>query len=338
MFKPVAIYHRLDCNQPLSGRNAWKTGTGKVDGKMSVDELPVISVIIPSYNSSRYIRRCLQALLAQDTQVPFEIILVDSSEDGADGIVAAEFPQVHLFHFNERRAVGTARNIGIEHARGDLILFVDTDCIAAPDWISRIHDAFTTLNADGVGGSLKNGTPKSMSGSIGYYLEFFRVLPGGNRPCEMPFLVGANCGFKRSVFELARYPDRMPADDWIFNLELVRQGKKLFFLPGAVVTHLNKTGLAKVLRYQYKLGAGACMYRSDYFPETLRPFRVLPLLSFLIPAFILPRIGATVLKRGGFLEFAKYLGLLPVLWIANTVWAAGFYREIKDSRAKPRSG
>ncbi len=298
-----------------------------------MNDAPVVSVVIPSYNSSGYVRGCIQSLLAQKTKLPFEIILVDSSDDGADRVVAAEFPQVRLLHYEERRDVGTARNIGIEHARGDIVLFLDTDCIANPDWIDQLAGGIRALSADGVGGSFKNGTPRSMSGCIAYYLEFFRSMPCNAEPNETPFLVGGNSGFKRNIFEIAQYPDHSTGDDWAFNWELVKKSKRLFFLPAAAVEHLNKTGMLRVLRYQYKLGSGAYRYRSLSSPGILNFLKRIPLLVFLMPIVMLPQIAATVLKRRGILEFLKVVGLLPAMLAANTVWAAGFYHEMKGKKS-----
>ena len=94
---------------------------------------PQVSIIIPSYNSASHIRQCLATLRVQRTTIPYEVILVDSSDDGTDHIVGEEFPEVRLFHFAERCSVGKARNIGVEQARAEVVLFLDTDCIPAPN-------------------------------------------------------------------------------------------------------------------------------------------------------------------------------------------------------------
>ena len=66
--------------------------------KVSKDECnqPAVSVVIPSYNSSRYIRKCLSSLRDQDCDIDFEVILVDSSNDGTGEIVEKEFPEARL--------------------------------------------------------------------------------------------------------------------------------------------------------------------------------------------------------------------------------------------------
>ena len=294
--------------------------------------IPVVSVVIPSYNSAQYIRQCLKAIQSQNTKLPFEVLLIDSSNDGTEQIVGNEFSEVKLFHFQDRRSVGTARNIGVEEARGKVVLFVDTDCIVEPTWVEQMYAAIQNFKADGVCGSFQNGTPWSITGSIGFYLEFFRFLPHNGKPYTTLFLVGGNSGFRKEIFKYAHYNDKSVGDDFTFSWQLRNMGKNLLFLPSVSVKHINKTGLLNVLRYQYKLGSGACSYRNNVSPKIMRPLKTLPILSFLIPFGTMAWIGSTILKRCGILEFFKFVILLPFLYIANIVWATGFYRELKDQK------
>ncbi len=301
---------------------------------------PVVSVIIPSYNSSLYIKKCLLAIRAQSTELPFEVIVVDSSNDGADQIVVNEFPEVRLFHFQERLSIGTARNKGLEKARGKVVLFLDTDCIVKHTWIGLMYKAIQDFDADGVGGSVENGTPWSITGSTGFYLEFFRFLANGERPYATPFLMGGNSGFRKEVFRTHatyhRFNDECISEDFIFNLQLRKKGKVLMFLPSVTVRHLNKTGLLKVLRYQYKLGIGAYSYRRIFSSGIIRYLNNLPILTFFMPVGIMVWIGSIVLRRRGVLEFLKFVVLLPFLYMANNVWAMGFYRELIRNKPKRR--
>ena len=111
--------------------------------------IPVVAVVIPSFDSARHIKQCLQALRAQITDLCFEVILVDSSSDGTDQIVADAFPEVRLVRFRDRLSVGAARNIGVEKARGKLVLFLDVDCIAEPTWIDQMSTPIHGADADG---------------------------------------------------------------------------------------------------------------------------------------------------------------------------------------------
>lgn len=312
----------------------------KIDATaQSIDTKPVVSVVIPSYYYVQHIRQCLEPLLSQITEVPFEIIIVDSSADGTDRIVSKEFPEVRIFHFNERKFVGEARNAGIDKAKGKFILFLDQDCIVPSDWIDRMYRVFQRTQADGVGGSLENGTPLSISGTAGYYLEFFRFLPkrsssNESRPITNLFLVGGNCGFKKEVFNNIRYYDNYDktkiGEDFYFSWQLSRQGKKLVYEPSISVKHFNKTGFLTLFRYQYKIGKSACAYRYHVSSKIMPLLIKYPYLSLFLPIIIIPWIGLCVLKGLGILEFIKFAAMLPLLVIGNYVWSVGFLRQLKN--------
>lgn len=89
----------------------------------------VISVIIPVYNVEKYIRRCLESLCNQ-TFKDFEVILInDGSKQNEDLIINEYLPYNHNFRYYKKENGGqaTARNRGIEQARGEYIFFLDSD-------------------------------------------------------------------------------------------------------------------------------------------------------------------------------------------------------------------
>ena len=309
----------------------------RVETKTATEDAPLVSVVIPSYNSARTIRKCLSGLSAQRTTLPFEVIIADSSDDGTEQIVSTEFPEVKLLHFDGRRSTGIARNFGIDAARGDIILFLDTDCVPNPKWIDQMVAGIFN-GADGVGGSVENGTPWSISGTVGFYLEFFRFLGHPGKPIPTPFLMGGTTGFRRRVLELMRYTDNSVGDDFIFGWGQVNLGRKLFFLPSVTVKHINKAGVRTMFRYQYKLGRGAYSYRCQMNPGIVRFLDAAPVLVFGIPLAVVPWIGWTVLRRRGVLETLKFSALLPVLFAGNGAWAWGFYRELMSRKSKANSG
>jgi glycosyltransferase involved in cell wall biosynthesis len=298
---------------------------------------PLASVVIPSYNSAGHIRRCLRAIRAQRTSVPFEVILVDSSRDGTELMVAEEFPEVRLFHFPKRKSVGEARNIGIRKARSEVVLFLDSDCLAGESWLDGMYSAVRAPGVSGVCGSIENGTPWSITGTVGFYLEFFRFLRSGDEPSAITLLLGGNSGFKKEVFELESYNPQSVADDFIFSWKLAKKGQSLLFLPSIPVRHLNKTGIWRVLEYQYKLGIGAHSFRREISPRIIRFLERLPPLVFLLPPGVMVWIGGTVLRRQGLLEFIKFAVLLPLLLAANGFWAAGLYRELRTAGSRGKA-
>ena len=99
------------------------------------------SVIIPAYNAERTLRRCLDSLVDQDFD-DYELLLInDGSTDGSDAICreyAAAYPQIRYFA-KENGGVSSARNLGLEQAAGNYILFVDSD-----DYVSENYFASLT--------------------------------------------------------------------------------------------------------------------------------------------------------------------------------------------------
>ena len=90
---------------------------------------PLISVVIPVYQTETYLRRCVSSVLAQ-TLKDWEIILVDDgSKDGAGAMCdayAAEDPRIHTIH-QQNQGLGAARNTGMKQCRGEYLYFLDSD-------------------------------------------------------------------------------------------------------------------------------------------------------------------------------------------------------------------
>ena len=99
----------------------------------------MISIIVPIYNAEAYLPACLDSLLAQTVQ-DLQIILVDDgSTDSCQAIAqryAAQEPRIELYQ-QPHAGQSAARNLGLTHAKGQYIAFVDADDTIAPDWCKR---------------------------------------------------------------------------------------------------------------------------------------------------------------------------------------------------------
>lgn len=104
---------------------------------------PAISVIVPVYNTERYLRRCIDSILAQ-TFTDFELLLIDDGSTDASPAICDEYaqrdPRVRVFH-KPNGGVSSARNLGLDNAIGEWISFVDAD-----DWVDDVY--FATLLKD----------------------------------------------------------------------------------------------------------------------------------------------------------------------------------------------
>lgn len=112
--------------------------------------MPTVSIIIPVYKVERYLNACVESVRAQ-TFPDWEVLLVDDgSTDNCPQMCdawAAKDPRIRVIH-RENGGLSAARNSGIEQARGDFLLFVDSDDLLEPDTVRRAVEAQRAQNAD----------------------------------------------------------------------------------------------------------------------------------------------------------------------------------------------
>ena len=91
--------------------------------------MPILSIIIPVYNVEKYFRRCLDSVMSQSFR-DYELLLVDDGSSDSSGAICDEYAvrdeRIRVFH-KTNGGVSSARNVGLEHAKGEWIYFVDAD-------------------------------------------------------------------------------------------------------------------------------------------------------------------------------------------------------------------
>ena len=106
---------------------------------MQTYDVKTVSIIIPIYNSEKYLKRCLLSV-ARQSYSSFECILVDDGSRDNSGAICDEFEKndrrFRAFHL-ENGGAGNARNFGISHAVGEFVAFIDSDDFIAPDFLSN---------------------------------------------------------------------------------------------------------------------------------------------------------------------------------------------------------
>ncbi|MDG3493002.1 glycosyltransferase [Pseudanabaena catenata USMAC16] len=110
------------------------------------------SIVIPTYNRLPILQKCLQAMEAQNFTTPYEIVVVDDgSTDGTVEFLQShpqKFPHVRLVLQNHEGAA-IARNTGIDVARGEVIVFIDSDLVVTPIFLSAHAKALEKSLANG---------------------------------------------------------------------------------------------------------------------------------------------------------------------------------------------
>jgi GT2 family glycosyltransferase len=285
-----------------------------------------VTVLIPAYNAAGTIRSALSSLLAQDFEEPYEIIVVDSSSDETPCIVSDEFPTVHLIHLDQQTDPGTARNLGIVQARGEIIACIDADCIAPFDWL-KCMVAAQRAGHEVVGGTIENGNPDSLVAWAGYLGEFREWLPVG-RARLVDHVPTCNISYHRSIFaRFGGFPTRFyPQEDLLYHWRLSQHGVPIWFDPSIRVRHVHRStwrAYAQHLRHIGRITAGVLkltgeegvfLARSPVLALLAAP--VLPLVKWL------RTIGVFMSQRPEVLR-EHALALVPFL-LGLYVWVEGF--------------
>lgn len=112
--------------------------------------MPTITVIVPVYNTEKYLYRCIDSILAQ-TFTNFELLLIDDGSNDASGQICDEYTtkdnRVRVFH-KKNGGVSSARNLGLDNAIGKYIMFVDSDDYMMPGMLEVMLSALESKKAD----------------------------------------------------------------------------------------------------------------------------------------------------------------------------------------------
>jgi glycosyltransferase involved in cell wall biosynthesis len=283
-------------------------------------------VIIPCFNGRETICRTLDAVCSQVADFEFEVIVIDSSNDGTDRIIQNEFPKVRLIHLNQQTLPGSGRNLGIQNATGELLVFTDADAVPEPDWLKRIADLHQKIETDAVGGSVINGYPHSLTAWVSHLIEFNEWTahtPAGfvlNNP-------SVNISYKSQVFSKYKlcFSDIFPSEDTIFNRALVDRGGRIYYDPSVRVIHLSRVGLFTLFRHQLRLGQAAVKARTlSSLPGKI--FMKYRWLCVILPPIRWVRASLRLLRYER-KQLILFWLLTPLYLGAAAAWAVGFMQR-----------
>lgn len=111
---------------------------------------PQISIIIPIYNVERYLRQCIDSILAQ-TFTDFELLLIDDGSPDGCPVICDEYAEkdarIRVFH-KQNGGVTSARNKGLNNANGNWIIYIDGDDWIEPTYVEELYNAAINNEAD----------------------------------------------------------------------------------------------------------------------------------------------------------------------------------------------
>ncbi|GCC11601.1 poly-beta-1,6-N-acetyl-D-glucosamine synthase [archaeon] len=115
------------------------------------NKVTFISIVIPCRNSKDTLRQCLKAAFSSDYD-SYEVIVVDDGSEDDSIKIARTYP-VKLIDLGEHRGVSETRNTGVDVAEGEVILFIDSDCLIDKRCLGKIDDFFRNNKRKALGGT-----------------------------------------------------------------------------------------------------------------------------------------------------------------------------------------
>ena len=211
--------------------------------------MPSLSVIVPTYNSSRTIEKCLKAI-KQSGFLDYELIVVDCASQDSTASISKKYAD-KIIELHENTGRRRARKIGIEVSSGPIIVNVDSDVLIKADTLAMIAAYFSRhRQIDALTGLLSKEHPNP--GFFSQYKNLYMHYIFKKLPERVSFLYGSIYALRRSAIE-APGTDIKIADDTALGQKLALSGKQIAFLNDLEVIHLKKYDLAAFIKNDFQI-------------------------------------------------------------------------------------
>ena len=246
------------------------------------------SIIVPVYNRPDEVDELLESLCSQ-TLKDFEVVVVEDGSkipckdvcDKYAGILALQY------FFKENSGPGQSRNYGVERARGEYVVIVDSDAVTPPGFMQAIDDELSRQPSDAWGGpDAAHESFTNIQKAISYAMtSFFTTggIRGGKKQLDKKFYPRSfNLGVRREVYQqlggftTERFSKMaLYGEDIDFSLRIYKGGYSCRLFPEAWLWHKRRTDFRKFWRQVYNSGYARINLWRKY-PEALKPVHALP--------------------------------------------------------------
>jgi glycosyltransferase involved in cell wall biosynthesis len=253
------------------------------------------SIIICTYNRVRLLRLCLESIANLKTAPgQFEVLVIDNnSSDSTEALcenLPALFPSLNTRYIKEtQQGIAFARTRGAKEATGDVIAYIDDDCIAETDWLEEIIKFYNNNPAVmSTGGRI---IPKYLVPVADWFGKYFWGLVGnydlGSSVFQMKgvrYPSGANMHFRKTAFDKYGYFDGnlgrsgkslMAGEEKAMYLKLINANERVYYLPHVIVHHHvegNKFDKEYVKRHSMGIGGSERLMNRDSFLKLATKF------------------------------------------------------------------
>jgi len=225
---------------------------------------PRFSIVIPTYHSDLLLLQCLDSLSQQCVDhTCFEVLVVN---DGGNKQLSksiepfrSRLPLTYLYQSNKGPAA--ARNVGIQKAKGEIILFLDDDSLPARDWLKSTIAAWEAQpNCDGIGGYILHDERDSIYCRVNtdFFNWYFKRHSDNGRSA---FLSTCNAGYTKSILNRVGLFDETfkgaSGEDRDLNIKASQAGAKLILDETILVYHDRDLTLRSFAKKYFNYGIAA---------------------------------------------------------------------------------
>lgn len=293
-----------------------------------------ISLVIPNHNGAETIAACLEAAFASDYGL-FEVVVVDDCSSDASVEIIKKFP-CKLIRLEEHGGVSKARNMGARASSGELLFFIDNDCLLQKDGLALASKTYTEQN-----GHIIGGTYTCLSYDRGFFSDFQSIFVNYfETKKKVPDYIAAHAliinaelfrksgGFVEDCF----IGVEASVEDVEFSHRLRRAGHNLFMNPKIQVQHIFNFSLLKSLRNaakKTKYWTKYSLVNKDLFADSGAASAELKInvVSYVVTAFLF----LLYLVKGA----AWALTTIPLLFLFNLYVNKGFFGVFYRTRGFP---
>ncbi len=213
-----------------------------------------ISVIIPAYNAERTIRKALQAIQNQVGDLKAEIIVVDDGSTDDTRKIVSEMPDVKLLQ-QENSGPAAARNTGARAARGDILVFTDSDTVPHHDWLQNLTNPFLDQAIMATAGTY---TIANKEKKLAQLIQKEIEIRHSSYKDYIIFAGTYNLAIRKEVFVMINGFDESykhaSGEDNDLCYRIAKLGHKIKYIACAKVAHHHPEELLNYLKTQFRHG------------------------------------------------------------------------------------
>ena len=242
------------------------------------------SIIVPVYNRPDEVDELLASLVGQ-TEKDFEVVIVEDGSSKPCKEVCDRYADALDLHYyiKPNGGPGQSRNYGVERAKGDYVLILDSDVVLPPGYISSVSEELQREPADAFGGPdcahpSFTDTQKAISYSMTSFFTTGGIRGSKKKKLDKFYPRSFNMGVRRDVYnKLGGFSKMRFGEDIDFSIRIFKAGCRCRLFPESWVWHKRRTDFRKFFRQVYNSGIARINLYKKY-PESLKLVHLLPMV------------------------------------------------------------